>query len=83
MIKHMRLSYDALIGLLHGKEVHIIIGDDELVINPPFDGVFLTHEELNEIKLESEMGVIRVLQKIRSEDYRDYTVASDDSNGLY
>lgn len=52
--EYVKLTYEALINLLQGKEIHIIMDGNEFVILPPFDGVFMTHEEIDRLRHESQ-----------------------------
>lgn len=61
----IRLTYDSLIALLQGKELHLQTTDKEFIFYPPFNGVFVTHKELAEMKARDTMGVLKFLELIR------------------
>jgi len=60
----IKLTYESLIGLLQGKELHLIEDGREFIFIPPFDGVFLTHLEIDKIKLKAEESIFKVFQKV-------------------
>jgi hypothetical protein len=45
----MKLSYEALIAILQGKELHIKTPDVHVILHPPFDGQFLTNEQIRDL----------------------------------
>lgn len=64
MKKRINLSYEILIGLLQGKEIHLVEGENHIILAPPFDGVFLTREQIQEIQYSSEQRVFEMIQKV-------------------
>lgn len=64
MKRKINLSYEMLIGLLQGKEIRLVEGDNEILLAPPFDGVFLTYDQIREIQYSSEERVFTMLQKV-------------------
>ena len=49
----IKLTYESLIALLQGKEFHLMSDGEHFIFLPPFDGGFLTHEEIRRIRSES------------------------------
>ena len=64
MRENIKLTYDSLIAMLQGKEFHLRTLDHHFVFHPPFDGVFLTHEQVAEIRHGGQMEVFRMLEKL-------------------
>ena len=70
----LKITYEMLIALLQGKELHFTVPLEshtvlqEFVIVPPFDGVFMTYEELSRIRYDSEMGVVEFMERLRRRD---------------
>jgi hypothetical protein len=60
----IKLSYDSIIGILQGKELHIRTMDNEFIFYPPFDGVFVTHGQLAEMRANDTMGVLNFLHSL-------------------
>lgn len=62
----VKMDTNALLALLQGKELHYmfpVIGRGEkvetveIVIRPPFDGFYITHEEYDNLRASSTMNV--------------------------
>lgn len=64
MEEKIKLTYDVLIGLLQGKEIHLVRGENHIILAPPFDGVFLTHEQIQEIQYSSEQRVFEIIHRV-------------------
>lgn len=60
---HIKLTYESLIALLQGKEFHITTPDTYVIFHPPFEGVFVTHEQLYEIEYTAEKRVLTLIEK--------------------
>ena len=65
----INLTYDTLIALLQGKEIHLIhyINDDECeeyIFIPPFDGVFMTHDAIDHIKYNAQVELFKFLDTV-------------------
>jgi len=73
MKERIKLPYDGLIGILQGKEIHWRMGDNEIIIAPPFDGVFLTHDQIQQIQYSSEVRIFDILQKIYESKQEHYS----------
>jgi len=79
MREKIKLSNEMLIGLLQGKEIHLLFGNlssehDEIIIAPPFDGTFLTHDQIREIQYSSEMNILNMLQRVYESKEETYVV---------
>lgn len=72
MKEKIKLSYDAFIAFLQGKEIHLLKGDDEIIIASPFDGLFLTHNQIEQIKYSSQMELFNLIQKIYESSKEHY-----------
>jgi len=71
----IKLPYDGLIGLLQGKEIHLMRqGGEEVIIASPFDGVFMTHQQIDELRRESEMNVLKLLDKLYTSREENFNV---------
>ena len=83
-VEEIRLTPDMLLSLMQGKDVWLILNaenEDERIefrFKGPYDGVFLTHEEIRRIQYSSEMGVINLLDKIRNNNIEEYLVKSEE-----
>ena len=64
MKRQIKLTYEMLISILQGKDLRLVYDENEIVISPPFDGVFLTYEQIEEIRYSSEERVFNMLAKI-------------------
>ena len=61
--EEIKLDYESLISLLQGKKLHLETPNVHLVISPPFDGVFLTHEQIDEIKNAERGRILSLLNE--------------------
>jgi hypothetical protein len=61
----IKLTYDSLIAILQGKEFHLMTFGKHFVFYPPFDGIFLTHEELYQLRLNSYHDSVNALYKFQ------------------
>ncbi|MCP5018891.1 MAG: hypothetical protein GY938_26985 [Ketobacter sp.] len=59
---YIKLTYESLIAILQGKETHMVTPDMHLIIKPPFDGVFLTHAEIDEMRYRSQIDILDMAQ---------------------
>lgn len=59
---HWNLTYESIIGLMQGKELHLCEDNIHYILKPPFDGMFLTHKEIDQMRYDSELNILRVLQ---------------------
>lgn len=74
-----KLTEEMLLNLLKGKTLNIVtIANDgeesQIEFTGPFEGMFITHEELAQIKYNSEMGVFNLIQRIQNEKSKSYKV---------
>jgi len=60
----IKLSYDSLIAILQGKEFHLQKGSNHFIFHPPFDGLFVTHEQLAQLRFNDQMGILNLLNEI-------------------
>lgn len=74
--QHIKLTYESLIAILQGKEFHLTAPEYHFIFHPPFDGVFLTHDQVYEIRASGQMDVIRMIEKIQ--EYKE----ERDNNGI-
>ena len=70
----INLTYDTLIALLQGKEIHLVhyINDnecEEYIFIPPFDGVFMTHDSIHRIKFNAQIELLDFIDKLS--EYRE------------
>jgi len=61
----IKLTPKSLIALLQGKDLHLVTEEIHVIIKPPFDGVFMTHKELDQVRHNSEMGVFNTIEKVQ------------------
>ena len=68
MKQEIRLTSEMFYALLQGKKLVQITNGEEMVIYPPHYGLFLTHEQLTEIKTkahhEGAMATFELLEKL-------------------
>jgi hypothetical protein len=62
----IKLTYESLIALLQGKELNVVTMDQRFVFIPPFDGVWMTHEQLDQIRYQDQKAIFDLLDKIRT-----------------
>ena len=73
---NIQIRPDHLLELLKGKQLEVLdmggYGGQpvHVVIHPPFDGVFLTHDEIDRLRLDAEMDVLRVMRTL-NEPYQE------------
>ena len=68
----IKLTYESLIALLQGKDFHLLTPEYHVVFHPPFEGVFLTHQEIHEIQFNAGGGLYKRIEKLQSyEEERD------------
>ncbi len=60
----IKLTYDSLIALIQGKKLHIVTSMEHIVLLPPTDGVFVTHDQLNQMRYQDQMGVLTFLKSL-------------------
>lgn len=69
--QEIKLTYESLIALLQGKEFHLKTMDHHFVFHSPFDGVWVTHEQLAQIRYNDEMRILGLLEELgRHEEER-------------
>ena len=61
---HINLTYDSLIALLQGKEFHLKSHDLHVVFHPPFDGVFMTHEQLMDLRMGEQARTLNIIKTV-------------------
>lgn len=82
-VETMQLTTDMLLGLMQGKDVCLVLNASdedkriEFRFKGPFDGVFLTHAEIQNIKYNSEMGIMNVMERLRKSNMEEYNVKSE------
>jgi hypothetical protein len=51
--RKIALTFESLVALIQGKKLHIQLGGERrLTLVPPGDGVYLTHEELTDLRTQ-------------------------------
>jgi len=60
----IKLTFESMIALIQGKELHIIKGENHFVFLPPVDGVFVTHEQLAQMRTQDQQGVLNLLKAL-------------------
>lgn len=65
----IRLTEEMILTILQGKEIHIHIreeeGDRTFAFKGPFDGVFLTHEQISELEHRAQMSAFSIIEQIQ------------------
>ena len=59
-----KLSYESLIALMQGKDLHVVTQDAHFVFKPPFDGLFITHDEIAQMRYKDQMQSLEQMEKI-------------------
>lgn len=59
----IKLNFKSLIAVLQGKELHIKQQGIHVIIHPPFDGVFITQEELQDMRQHELHKTFAILNK--------------------
>lgn len=60
----IKLTFESLIALIQGKKLHVTNGENSFVFLPPTDGVFVTHEQLAQIRYHDQIGVLNFLKDV-------------------
>ncbi len=60
----IKLTYESLIALLQGKEFHLYSDGMHIIFHSPFEGVFLTHEQLYEIEYNAECHAFNMIEQL-------------------
>ncbi len=60
----IKLTYDSLIALIQGKKLHVQEGENLFVFLPPTGGVFVTHDQLAQMRMQDTMGVLDMLKEL-------------------
>lgn len=87
MKKEIRLTYELLVDILQGRELHLIYKNfdtdatDEIIIKPPFDGVFMTHDQIQEMKYASQEQAFEMLSKLFERKDVEWVVPDDEGEG--
>ena len=68
---HIDITYESLIAILQGKEIHLQTSDEYFIFHPPFKGVFLTHEQLANIKYQSQVDVFNLIDKLQKHEEKN------------
>jgi len=82
----VKLTEDMLLNILKGKDTHLIINahDPEkrmhVIFKGPWDGMFLTHEEISNLQYDSEMGILNFVKKMQ-DSKSEFNVKSEKRNG--
>ena len=51
--RKIQLTFESLVALIQGKKLHIQIeGERRIILVPPGDGVYLSHEELADLRTQ-------------------------------
>ena len=66
--EYIKLTERMSLALLKWNEIHLISSDQEdelteFIFEGPFDGVFLTHDQIAQILRNSEMSIFNMLKK--------------------
>ncbi len=72
MDKHteiIKLTEESLMVLLQGKDLYLRVGIQEedkrtFIFRGPWDGVFLTHQEISEMQYNSQVGVFNIMERM-------------------
>lgn len=62
----VKLRYEGLIALLQGKNYHLMsnVNKQRFIFIPPFDGVFMTHQELANLRMQHETNVLELINEL-------------------
>lgn len=63
----IKLTEEMLLTILQGKEIHIHILEEDrvFIFKGPWDGVFLTHEQISELEHNAQMSAFSIVEKIQ------------------
>lgn len=65
----IKFTEEMLLTILQGKEIHIHIkeeeGDRVFIFKGPWDGVFLTHAQISELKHNAQMSAFSIMERIQ------------------
>lgn len=67
----VKLEYNSLIALLQGKELHVCNGEVDFVFLSPLDGVFMTHEQLAQMRLQDQNQLLGLLKDIEVHEQKE------------
>ena len=62
MDKTIKLTYDSMIALIQGKKLHVTDGENTFIFLPPGDGIFITHDELYQLRYNDSMGALAAIK---------------------
>ena len=60
----IELTYESLIALLQGKEFHLQTPEIHVIFHPPFDGVFMSHDQLRALQYNAQADVFKMIEQI-------------------
>lgn len=67
-----KFKLEWIMALLQGKELHLTDEHNEIVFYPPQGGIFMTHEQFDDIKrnieYEAEKRLLKMLEDINVND---------------
>ena len=61
----INIEYESLIALLQGKELHVQNGENHFIFHPPFDGLFVTHDQLDALIHNKQAEILQMLGLIK------------------
>lgn len=64
----IRFTEEMLLTILQGKEIHIHIREEDrvFVFKGPWDGVFLTHEQISELEHKAQMSAFSIIEQMQT-----------------
>lgn len=60
----IKLNYDALIAMLQGKDFHIKTPDVHIILRNPSDGMYLTHEQINDMLYRDKAAIFSLISEL-------------------
>ncbi len=60
----IKLTYESLIAILQGKEFHLYSDGMHIIFRPPFEGVFLTHKQLDKIRYDAQYDAFNMIEQL-------------------
>jgi hypothetical protein len=67
----IKLTFESMIALIQGKELHVVQNDVHFIFLPPTDGVFVTREQLDRMRYNDTMGVLNFLKNVGKHYQKD------------
>ncbi len=78
----IKLTEEMILDLMRGKDLHLVLNAEKeedathFYFRGPFDGVFLTHREINDLQYQSEMNVLGLISRIQKPE-KEYKVKQE------